>query len=356
MALRAAYENLQLDPDDGPRVATFMAFCWQQILQHTTQHWIAEVRNCNIRLQYRQWAPSHRQSCSVYHETLDTVVSAFVLDYAELLWPIDIGSRKHLASARNLRDSKDIYATPANVTISRKKEAEMRECNVVPNSKTSTVESMIGCRVRSYLTQLLVSEHPIPADEPMSASKILRRFLYVTPLASTSGKKRSYDSTTNYVNDEGHFSDESRPDSPPTQKRRKVYDAAESPMHVPRGHSTGPARPRFTHIGTRRLFCPPLPTAGLHTAQKRTGDAGELTNSVNDHASNDNQECNAIRGDYQCWLRHCSEIFQTTGDVVDHVQQQHPASMEAAFPSVGRAITAFHSKVSNVSSPGVQQG
>jgi hypothetical protein len=50
--LTTACRNLQLDPSDHSRMATFSAFCWQHILERKPPRWIVEARDGTIRLQH----------------------------------------------------------------------------------------------------------------------------------------------------------------------------------------------------------------------------------------------------------------------------------------------------------------
>jgi hypothetical protein len=85
--LTTACRNLQLDPSDHSRMATFSAFCWQHILERKPPRWIAEARDGTVRLQHRVRAPGSEQSCSVFHDAVDRMTYDFVLAYAERLRP-----------------------------------------------------------------------------------------------------------------------------------------------------------------------------------------------------------------------------------------------------------------------------
>ena len=339
MALTAAYANLQLDPDDRPRTAAFEAFCWQHILEHASPRWIAEVRGGKIRLQQRTRVSSSGKSCSVYNDCGDDMVFSFVTVYAKLVWPLDDDSREHLTSAKRLGSYVgEIYATLDSLTITHKKEVEMRECNVPATAETSTVESVIGCRVRSCLTQLLVSDHPVPASQSFDTADLLQQFLDISQQTSPIGQHRQ------------HFSGSiigtvQEPSS--IRKRRRVDSVAPLCVHVSPRRDAGLVRLRFTYSGTRRLqgisFCPSRPTAVLQRKQ-RAGTA--LADSINGDSSSviySRQQCASITGKYQCWLRNCSDIFKTTEDIVDHVQRQHSAKyrqrMEVAISSAAPTDT-----------------
>jgi hypothetical protein len=328
MALKTAYKNLQLEPNDHSRMAAFSAFCWRHILEHETPRWIAEVRDGTVRLQHRIWAPGSEQSCSIFHEAINRMVYGFILAYAELLWPANNGSREHLASTdRPGWHVKAIYATPTNLTITRKKEAEMSECNVTTNSKTSTVESMIGCRVRAYLTQLLLSAEAVPDYQPMSVLRVFQTFLHMGSTPARADKKRNYTSMNDYADNENHALVNSGPEPSPTRKRRHVSGLDTTASHTFQGRRNGYVRLRFTFRGARRLqqmlSCPPRPTSASSESSEATG---QPENSIGDHSGNESlrsQDNTSAIAKCRCWVWSCDEEFKTMADILEHVNNQH---------------------------------
>jgi hypothetical protein len=334
MALIAAYANLQLDPDDRPRLAAFTEFCWQHILEYVSSRWIAEVRGGKIRLQQRTRVSPSGQSCSVFNDSVDDMVFSFVASYAALIWPLDEESREHLTSAKRLGSYVgEILATPESLTITRKKENEMRECNAPITVETSTVESVIGCRVRSYLTQLLVSDYPVPLSQSFAAADLLQEFLDMSQATSPKAQRRQYFSSS--VDVQALL-------PTPTRKRRRTDSIAAPSDQIASGHSNGLVRLRFTFSGTRRLqrmlFCPSRPTAVLRRKEKAATASLESNNNNSSDSVLGPQQQGFTTDEYQCWLRGCNNIFQTTEDLVDHVQREHPAKhrhrMEAAISSI----------------------
>ena len=332
MALRPSYRNLQLDPDDQSRMLAFSVFSWQHILEHVSLRWISRVRAGTIRLHYRTMATSSGRSCSVFNKQLNETVSAFVEKYATIIWPAEDEGRAHLANARHTQDMRDIYATTANMVITHRKEALMRECNVALSGGDPVAESLIGHRVRLYLMQLLISDEPVPARQ-LSAMALLRQFLMTTYSPNRSNSKRSHASTRTDRFDSRRASEDQRSVSPRARKRRRVSDTATPPTHSPYEHSAGHVRLQFTYSGFQRLqrilFCPSRPPAII---QKRTRRLEEPTHPQSTHTGNENsrpQEASFPTEGYQCWLRSCGEVFQAVGDVVDHVQREHPAMARA---------------------------
>ena len=333
MALRPSYRNLQLDPDDQSRMLAFSVFSWQHILEHVSLRWISRVRAGTIRLHYRTMATSSGRSCSVFNKQLNETVSAFVEKYATIIWPAEDEGRAHLANARHTQDMRDIYATTANMVITHRKEALMRECNVALSGGDPVAESLIGHRVRLYLMQLLISDEPVPARQQVSAMALLRQFLMANCAPNRSNSKRSHASTKTDRFGSRRASEDQESVSPRARKRRRVSDTATPQTHSPYEHSIGRVRLRFTYSGFQRLqrilFCPSRPPAII---QKRTRRLEEPTHPQSTHTGNENsrpEQASFATEEYQCWLRSCGEIFQTAGDVVDHVQREHPAMARA---------------------------
>jgi hypothetical protein len=328
-ALKAASRNLQLDPGHHTRMAAFSAFCWQHILERETPRWVAEARDGTIRLQQRMWAADSEQSCIVFHEAVDRMAYDFVLAYAKLLWPTGKDGREHLASSRRLGSNMmPIYATPTNLVVSRKKEEEMLDCKVATNIRTSTVESMIGCRVRSYLTALLLSDEVVPASQPMSVSKLLQRFLHVGQLPAYSNKKRDFTSISHHADNESlaPISDGREP-SPAHKRRRGVSDVDTTTSRTSQERSSVYVRLRFTHSGTQRLqrmlFCPSRPISIRPKGTRATGELTEFTSFPSSNEDLHPEQRSPPAGKYRCWLQSCSQAFQATEDVIDHIQHQH---------------------------------
>jgi hypothetical protein len=71
MALRAAYEDLQLDPDDHAQVAAFSKFCWQHILEHMTTRRVVEFRDGTVLLQWQKRSKISELSCTERHRVGD---------------------------------------------------------------------------------------------------------------------------------------------------------------------------------------------------------------------------------------------------------------------------------------------
>jgi len=212
----------------------------------------------------------------------------------------------------------------------------MRECNVVMSVEDSVAESMIGHRIRTYLMQLLVSDEPIPAQQQMSAMALLMRFLSLPSAPDLFNGKLYHTSASPVRFDSRRASRNTRSESPRARKRRRLCDNATPSTHDPYERSAGQVRLRFTYSGFQRLqrilLCPSRPPA---ITQRRARALEEPIHSHSIRTVNGNPQ---PMGKYQCWLRDCGEVFQTAGDVVDHVQDEHPASMKAAAPAVGRAL------------------
>jgi hypothetical protein len=220
-----------------------------------------------------------------------------------------------------------IYATPANLAVSRKKEEELLECKVATNSRTATVESMIGCRVRSYLTALLLSDEVIPASQPKSVSKLLQNFLHLGQSSAPSSKKRDFTSISHYTDNESLAPVSDGIELPPAQKSRYVSTVDTITSRVSQERSSGYVRLRFTRSGTqqlqRTLFCPSRP---LTVRPKSTKAIEGPANPIGFHSNNDSlrsQQVPSAFGEYQCWLRSRNEVFQATEDVINHIQHQH---------------------------------
>jgi hypothetical protein len=263
----------------------------------------------------------------------------FVLAYAERLWPTGKDGREHLASTKRLGSHvKEIYATPTNLFITREKEAEMLECQVTTNVRTSTVESMNGCRVRSYLTALLLSDEEIPAHQPMSVSKLLRKFMNVGSTPTRSDRKRNHTTTSHCAGNESPTVIKDGPEPEPAHKRHRFSDIDAPTSDVSPERSSGYVRLRFTYSGNRRLqrmlFCPYRPAS---VRPKGTRAIEEPLDPIDLHSSNGRRSEQApfAVGKYQCWLQSCGKVFQTTEDAIDHIQQQHALEhgrlMKAAF-------------------------
>ena len=345
MATRPTYRNLQLDPDDQSRMAAFSALCWQHILEHVSPRWVAEVREGTIRLLYRTVLKSSGQTFSVFNKQLNEVVAAFVEKYAMFIWPRDDEDRTHLATAGHVRDMREIHARWCNMTITTKKEGEMRECNIATTGANSIAESMIGCRVRAFLTQLLVSDEPVPARQHMSAMTLLQRFLMAasTPKCSSGGRNDTPSDFEKF--DSRRPSDHGRSESPRARKRRRVDDTATPPTSNPCERNAGYIRLRFTYSGFHRLqcmlFCPSRPPV---ITRKNPSAVEGPVRSQSVCIKNENLEPQQVE-EYQCWLRNCGEIFQTAGQVLDHVKGQHPASIKAATPAMAQVLAGLLSNM-----------
>jgi hypothetical protein len=234
---------------------------------------------------------------------------------------------------------KEIYATRTNLFITRKKEAEMLKCKVTTNIRTSTVESMIGCRVRSYLTALLLSDEDIPAHQPMSVSKLLQNFMNVGSTPTRSDRKRNYTTTSHCAGNESPAVIKDGPEPEPAHRRRHVSDIDAPTSDVSPERSSGYVRLRFTYSGNwrlqRMLFCPSRPAS---VRPKGTRAIEEPLDPISLHSSNNgrrSEQAPSAVSKYQCWLQSCGKVFQTTEDAIDHIQQQHALEhgrlMKAAF-------------------------
>jgi hypothetical protein len=289
MSLRPSYTNLQLDPDDQSQMVAFSAFCWQHLLDHVSPRWIAEVRQGTIRLHYRTEATYYGESCSVFNQQLNGTVSAFVEKYATLIWPVEDETRAHLADARGVLDMREVYATTSTMTIAHKKEALMRECNVVMSVEDAVAESMIGHRIRTYLMQLLVSDEPIPTRQQMSAMALLMRFLSLPSAPDLFNGKRYHTSASPDRFDSRRASRNTRSESPRARKRRRLCDTATTPTRGPYERSAGRVRLRFTYSGFQRLqrilLCPSRPPA---ITQRRTRALEEPIHSHSIRTGNGN--------------------------------------------------------------------
>lgn len=219
----------------------------------------------------------------------------------------------------------------------------MRECNVATSDRNSTAESIIGCRVRTYLTQLLLSEQPVPARRQTSVMELLRSFL------SCPKSERHRTSTISDKDDDRRVSDDWRSESPPARKRRRID--YQEPPHTRSSHerSAGYVRLRFTYSGSQRLqrilFCPSRPPTIVQKSMKVASDSANSVIICPSNGELEPQQPASGAEKYQCWLRSCGEVFQTTGGVVNHVQREHRASMKADIPAMAQAIAVFHSSM-----------
>lgn len=325
-------------------MAAFSAFSWQHILEHVTMRWISEVRSGVLRLLHQTPATSSGPSCRFFDEELNKTVSTFLEKYALLIWPIEQEKRIHLASARIVRDGRDIFATPGNMVITHKKEAELRKCNVALR-RNSSAESHLGGKVRTYLIQLLISDELISIRRSIKPMKLLQSFLAMAPSPINSNGKRNGTPVSGFGDNDIHTMDSWRPESEPTCKRRRAHETVTPPTRVSQERSTGYVRLRFTYSGSRRLqrilFCPSRPPAVLPRIVRKAEEPTDPDSVYVKTESPTTQQRPSAAGEYQCWLQSCSESFKAIGDVVDHVQQQHSEIMKAAVPSMERAIAAF---------------
>jgi hypothetical protein len=368
MALRAAYEDLQLDPDDHAQVAAFSKFCWQHILEHMTTRRVVEFRDGTVLLQWQKRSKISELSCTVFHYAIDDTVSGFVNVYAEVLWPADNGRREHLATANRPGPRKELHATPANLSMTHEKEAELSECNVITTCRTNMAESMIGCRVRSYLTALLLSDEEIPASQPMNVSELFQKFLRLPKMPAHPNKKRDYSADNesaaaikeesesspahkrHCVDDESaavikkesepspahkrHCTNNKSPaaikeeaEPSPTHERHRVGDIDTPASCNSQERSGGYVRLRFTYCGARRLqhmlSCPSRPTSATSEGTRATERPENLNGSHSNNESLHPQDSTSAVVNCRCWVWSCDEEFKTIADVVEHVQTMH---------------------------------
>lgn len=173
--LLTAYQALQLDPANTQRLAAFKSLCWKHILHYAPPGWVQYAQSGIIPLAWRSGrggpkGGGQHQECD---DTLDSIVYEFIRLYADIIWPLDITMRAHLAP--NMATA--IRAVPMQIRARREViERLERLRGVRATDRVCVVESRIGRKVREFLKELVLTTG-VPLFETRSAERLLLLFL-----------------------------------------------------------------------------------------------------------------------------------------------------------------------------------
>jgi hypothetical protein len=174
--LIAAYEGLQLNPNNEEQTAAFEALCWKHILHRTSLHWVQQAQSGALSLvgDVRTNASSGKKVFG-YDDTLDRLTFEFVKDYARFIWPSAEAKRSHLAACRYYQDK--IKAVSTHTRASANVQAKLKHDLGRPCTEQMIVaESVLGRKVREFLRELVRTRAAPPVDD-YSAEQALKTFL-----------------------------------------------------------------------------------------------------------------------------------------------------------------------------------
>jgi uncharacterized C2H2 Zn-finger protein len=320
MALSLAYAKLQLDPEDGSRVAAFEALCWQHIFNHASHYWIIACRNSSVKLQLWTSNTSNTQGFKSFDSTLDDLVFEFVHAYATAIWPVDGTKRSHLALLENRQHGMELKATHSQLDVFKRTKQRFKVTQDLDlTARDAMVESEIGQRVRVYLMNLLLSNQPVPDNRSADAEKLLQSFLDMPTRKRVRSDSASAatDGLPVQVSSKRIKREKQSAQTKASQLRHNNNNATDEP-------SAELVRLRFTFSGAKwlqRILSGPIrPTADLMNDTDATSKA---VDSVSAFSDNKNTCRDVAAVTHQCWLPSCGKVFRTTKELVLHVDQEH---------------------------------
>lgn len=322
MALLTAYAKLQLDPNDHARMAAFEALCWHHILNHGSRDWADACWNGFIKLQLWTGKTSSTQGFKSFDGTLNRLVSEFVHAYATTIWPADDTKRSHLAIADKKYHGMELKASQWQLSVGNGIKQRFKATQDLDlNEKDAMVESKIGQRVRAYLMNLLLFKQPSPHIQSADAGKLLQMFLKPqTSRKRAHSKPASAATGSSTIDDLRVSSKRSKEEQQSSQEKPSQFRHKD----VIGERSTGLVRLRFTFSGTKRLQSITSRPSKLAADSMKGSDALHKARDLVSMSSGPHKyRRKTATNAYQCWLRSCGEVFQTTQEVLLHVIQKH---------------------------------
>ncbi|KAM0700786.1 hypothetical protein Q7P35_012507 [Cladosporium inversicolor] len=322
MALLTAYAKLQLDPNDHARMAAFEALCWHHILNHGSRDWADACWNGFIKLQLWTSKTSSTQGFKGFDGTLDRLVFELVHAYATTIWPAGDTKRSHLAIIDKKYHGMELKASQWQLNVGNGIKQRFKATQDLDLNETDAmVESKIGQRVRAYLMNLLLFKQPSPHIQSADAGKLLQIFLKPQTSRKRAHSKPASAATGVSTMDDLHV--------PSKRNKEEQQSSQKKPSQLRykgaiRERSIGLVRLRFTFSGTKRLQSitsrPSKPAADY---MKGSGALHKARDLVSTSSGTRKHRRKTATHAYQCWLRSCGEVFQTTQEVLLHVIQKH---------------------------------
>ena len=174
--LIAAYLALQLNPNNGQQTAAFEALCWKHLLERTSSYWVQQVQSGALPLVREiRTDSSTRKKIYAYDHTLDRLTFEFVQDYARAIWPSTEEKRSHLMSSADKNFK--LKAVGPHIRAPPRTQAKLeRDLGRPCTEQMIVVESFLGRKVRSFLTEL-VTTREAPSVDGYSAKEAIQTIL-----------------------------------------------------------------------------------------------------------------------------------------------------------------------------------
>lgn len=174
--LIAAYLALQLNPNNDQQTAAFEALCWKHLLERTSSYWVQQVQSGALPLVREiRTDSSTRKKIYAYDHTLDRLTFEFVQDYARAIWPSTEEKRSYLMSSADKNFK--LKAVGPHIRAPPRTQAKLeRDLGRPCTEQMIVVESLLGRKVRSFLTEL-VTTREAPSVDGYSAKEAIQTIL-----------------------------------------------------------------------------------------------------------------------------------------------------------------------------------
>lgn len=376
------YAALQMNPYERRRWAAFDTFCWQHIHQHLRGNpgWISQVRQGTVCIADRRKKTPTTPRHVVWDQQLSDIAYDLADTYAERIWPDQRQAPVHLF--RTAPPGRPyMRATKMNMCINEKAAKKLEESGVILTEQVSTLESLIGQRIRDYLRCLVESDMPVPAEQPLKASQLLDIFLSVdVAQPSLPHPDHRHPPASKTSSDEQEEIEEGEIVEHTKRKLRNTFESEvefeQLPRGLPNSHqqtgvTIGDFLGDYRQVKRRRNAVAlrtspsPSPFATSDKSTKDTSDRRSLSANlsllenraeVTSAASDDFQTglgesgtCDNVSA-YRCRLQGCNATFCTSQELHEHVEKQHSISSN----SLSDAATALHGVSPQPCSPGLQ--
>jgi hypothetical protein len=203
-ALIAAFQGLQLDLTNDEQTVAFEALCWKHILHHTSLYWLQQAQTGKLPMvRELQIDTSPRKTIYLYDHTLNRLTFEFVEAYASSLWPSAEDKRSHLTANANANEHFKLKAVRLHTRVNASSQARLeRELGHSCTEQIIVAESVLGCRVREFLKEL-VRTREAPSVDGYSAELALQTVLGSVG-ATAAAVTPSHPPTTTYDNITSH--------------------------------------------------------------------------------------------------------------------------------------------------------
>lgn len=192
LSLHEAYIMLQLDPDNTRQMASFEALSWKYILKYSSFNWQQNTKAGATQLTWRadiSTGGSASEYCEFHDETLNWITYQFVRAQALRLWPTFGKHRSHLLALERgrviigdrviyLSAQHSLMASRPNMKVQRHRNLFLQRLHGGRlTAQETTVESLVGGRVRGYLKALLLSQPHQQWNVPPAHSESFERLV-----------------------------------------------------------------------------------------------------------------------------------------------------------------------------------